>query len=107
MRQVKRLGPLSSVLEMVPGGGELLKQVSPEDLDRQLKQVEAIINSMTPQERRRPKVLNASRRKRIAAGSGTSVQEINQFIKQFQNAQRMMERLTKQGLPANIRGRFQ
>jgi signal recognition particle subunit SRP54 len=107
MRQVKRLGPLSSVLEMVPGAGDLLKQVSPEDLDRQLKQVEAIINSMTPQERRRPKVLNASRRKRIAAGSGTSVQEINQFIKQFQNAQRMMERLTKQGLPANIRGRFQ
>ena len=86
------------------GLGQAVDQIEPEALDRQLKVFEAIMNSMTPHERERPRILNASRRKRIAAGSGTSVQDVNQLIKQFQTAQRMMKRLSKQNLPANFRG---
>lgn len=106
LQQVKRMGPLSQVLELVPGAGEIMKQISPEDIDRQLKRVEAIINSMTLAERERPRILNASRRKRIAAGSGTSVQEVNQLLKQFRYTQRMMEKLSRQKPPANLRGLF-
>lgn len=106
LRQIKKLGPLTSVLEMIPGMGDALKQVSPQDLDRQLGLVEAIINSMTPRERQQPRLLNASRRKRIAAGSGTSVQEVNQLMKQFQQMQHMMQRLSKQKNPNDIRRLF-
>jgi signal recognition particle subunit SRP54 len=103
--QMKKLGPLTQILEMA-GLGQLANRVPPEDLDRQLRVFEAIINSMTSVERTQPRVLNASRRKRIADGSGTSVQEVNQLIKQFQDAQRMMKRLSKQKLPSNLRGFF-
>jgi signal recognition particle subunit SRP54 len=83
-----------------------MEQIPPEELDRQLKVFEAIINSMTTQERERPKVLNASRRKRIAAGSGTSVQEVNQLVKQFSETRRVMKQIQKRGLPSNIRNLF-
>lgn len=107
LRLAKQMGPFSQLMEMLPGSGEIMKQTSPEEIDRQLKQVEAIINSMTLAERRKPKLLNASRRKRIAAGSGTSVQDVNQLIKRFQQAQRMMKKLSDmRRMPTNLKGLF-
>lgn len=93
LQQIKKMGPISQLLGMMPGMGELAKQVSPDATDKQLKRVEAIINSMTRQERHTPDVLNGSRRKRIASGSGTSVQEVNQLVNQFKQMQRMMQQL--------------
>ena len=106
LQQAKRLGPLSQLLEMVPGMSQYASQISQEDIDRQLKQVEAIINSMTPAERRDPRILNASRRRRIALGSGTDVQDVNNLMRQFQQMQHMMKQLSKQKVPANLKGLF-
>jgi signal recognition particle subunit SRP54 len=98
LRQLRKMGPLAQILEMMPGGmGQLAKQVSPQDAEKQLKLTEAIINSMTIQERKRPDILNASRRRRIARGSGTDVQDVNRLIKQFREAQRMFKTLRKSG----------
>jgi len=105
LQQAKRLGPLTQILEMVPGLSQHVGQVSQEDLDRQLRLVEAIISSMTPEERKRPKVLDASRRKRIAVGSGTSVQDVNQLMKQFQQMQHLMKKFSQQKMP-DLRGLF-
>lgn len=90
MQQLKKMGPLSGLLGMLPGMKEL-KGVKIEDDD--LKPVEAIIRSMTPQERRKPEIINGSRRNRIAAGSGRSVGEINRLVKQFGEMQKMMKRM--------------
>ena len=98
LRQLKKMGPIAQIMEMLPGGlGQMAKQVDPQDTEKQLKLVEAIINSMTPQERRNPDILNASRRRRIAAGSGTQVQEVNRLIKQFRESQRLFKTLKKSG----------
>lgn len=102
LRQMKKLGSLTSILEMA-GMGKMLNQVDPEALDRQLKVFEAIMNSMTPDEREKPRLLNASRRRRIASGSGVSVQDVNQLVKQFREARRMMKDLSKRNLPTNFR----
>jgi signal recognition particle subunit SRP54 len=107
LKQIKRMGPLTQVMEMIPGMGDALKQVKQEDVDRQLSLTEAIINSMTPQERDRPKLLNASRRKRIATGSGTTVTDVNQLLNQFQQMQRMMKKLSSSKRPpADFRNLF-
>ncbi len=98
LRQVRRMGPIGQLLEMMPGGaGQMAKMINPKDAEQQLKMTEAIINSMTPGERRNPKVLNASRRRRIASGSGTEVQDVNRLIRQFQEAQRLFKTLKKSG----------
>jgi signal recognition particle subunit SRP54 len=98
LRQVRRMGPIAQLLEMLPGGmGQVAKQVDPKDAEQQLKMTEAIINSMTMLERRNPKLLNASRRRRIARGSGTDVQDVNRLIKQYQEAQRLFKMLKKSG----------
>jgi len=82
----------------LPGGmGQAARSVSPEETERSLKRTEAIINSMTLQERRNPDLLNASRRRRIARGAGTDVQEVNRLMKQFRDAQRLMKSLKKTG----------
>ncbi len=94
-QQIKQMGPLSQILDMLPGLGGLVQEVSPEVTDRQFKRIEAIILSMTPEERRNPRILNSSRRKRIARGSGTTVQEVNALLKQFRQMQRMMKQLGK------------
>jgi signal recognition particle subunit SRP54 len=91
MQQLKKMGPLSGVLGMMPGMPKELKGAKIDDND--LKPVEAIIRSMTLLERRKPEIINASRRNRIAAGSGTSVGEINRLVKQFSEMQKMMKRL--------------
>jgi len=101
MKMMKKLGSMGDVLGMLPGMGQLSKMVDQAGgADAHLKRAEAIIHSMTPRERRDHKILNASRRRRIAAGSGTSVQEVNQLIKQFDQAQELMKRLGKGGLAA-------
>jgi len=91
MQQMKKLGPLTQVLDMLPGMGQLKAKVDPAEAEQQLKRTEAIIRSMTIAERRDPDLLNGSRKRRIAAGSGTTVQDINQLVKQFREMQRMMK----------------
>jgi len=94
----KKMGPMSQMVDMLPGDmGKAARNVAPEDMERQLKRTEAIISSMTPGERRDPDVLNASRRRRIAAGSGTEVQDVNRLVKQFREMQRLMKTLQKTG----------
>ncbi|HEY8020694.1 MAG TPA: zeta toxin family protein, partial [Thermoanaerobaculia bacterium] len=91
LRQLRRMGPLGQVLEMLPKVGPL-RGLDGANVDEQgLVRVEAIINSMTPDERRRPEALNGSRKKRIARGSGTSVQQINQLVKQYRGMKKMMK----------------
>jgi signal recognition particle subunit SRP54 len=97
MQQLRQMGGLSKVLEMVPGMGGLARQEGMAVDDRQLKKIEAIIHSMTREERKNPHVLNASRRRRIAAGSGTTTQDVNQLVKQFAQMQKMLKAFTGKG----------
>jgi signal recognition particle subunit SRP54 len=98
LKQLRKMGPLQQVMDMLPGGlGAAARNVSTEDAERQLRRTEAIINSMTVAERRNPDLLNASRRRRIAAGSGTDVQDVNRMMKQFRDTQRMVKTLQKTG----------
>jgi signal recognition particle subunit SRP54 len=98
LRQVRKMGPLGPLLEMLPGGmGQMARQIDPRDAEKQLKMTEAIINSMTRKERQKPDLLNASRRRRIAAGSGTQVQDVNRLVKQYREAQRLFKTLKKSG----------
>jgi signal recognition particle subunit SRP54 len=93
LQQMKKMGPLGQVIEMIPGLGGMAKEAQ-DSVDRgDLKRTEAIIRSMTPRERRDPDVLNASRRRRIAAGSGTSIAEVNRLVKQFGDMQKLMKQL--------------
>ena len=92
--EVKKLGPMSQLLEMVPGMAKVGRDLSPDLTDQQLGRIEAIINSMTLAERRNPKMLNASRKRRVARGSGVDVQEVNQLLAQFRQMQRMMKQLS-------------
>jgi len=93
LKQVKRLGSITDLLGMIPGMNRFAKELDPEEAQSGLKKTEAIISSMTLQERRQPDLLNASRRRRIAAGSGTTVQDVNQLVKQFREMQKMMKQL--------------
>jgi signal recognition particle subunit SRP54 len=97
LQQLKQMGPVSQLLDMLPGMGQLTKDISPDVTDQQMKTIEAIINSMTPGERRNPKIINASRKRRIAGGSGTTVVEVNELLTQFRQMQRMMKQLTGGG----------
>lgn len=97
LQQIKNMGPLEDLIKMMPGmGGKAMKGLQIDD--RALVYIEAIINSMTLEERHRPNIINGSRRKRIAAGSGTSVQEVNKLLNQFQMMQKMVKRMSKFGL---------
>ena len=106
MQQLKKMGPLSSVLGMLPGMGNRLKDVEIDD--GAMKKPEAIIRSMTRKERAKPDILNASRRKRIAAGSGTTVQDVNQLIRQFESSRQMMKQMmnTRHGKKGRVRMPF-
>ena len=98
LRQLRKMGPLHQIMEMLPGNmGQMARQVDPRDAERQLKVTEAILSSMTQQERSNPDVLNASRRRRIARGSGTDVQDVNRLLKQFREMQRVFKTLQKTG----------
>jgi len=95
LKQVKKMGPLSQLTGMIPGMGSKMKGVQLDD--NALDQVEAIINSMTRVERQKPGILNGSRRKRIALGSGTSVQDVNRLMKQFKMMQKMVKQMSRMG----------
>lgn len=98
MNQMKKMGPLAQIMDMLPGQmGQAARNIDPGLVEKQFKQSEAIINSMTIKERRDPDLLNASRRRRIAAGSGMDVQDVNRLIKQFREAQKLMKTLQKTG----------
>lgn len=97
MRQIQRMGPLDQLLKLMPGVG---KKLPLQDMDpKRIKHMEAIILSMTPEERRKPKVINGSRRARIARGSGRPVAEVNRLLKQHEQMRKMMKKMKKQGGP--------
>ncbi|NLB39008.1 MAG: signal recognition particle protein [Clostridiales bacterium] len=103
MQQLKKMGPLQNVLGMLPGVGNKMKDV--QISDDAMKKPEAIIQSMTAHERRRPEVLNASRRKRIAAGAGVTVQDVNQLMRQFEQTRKMMKQMmgNKRGMLRSLK----
>ncbi|MGD9158800.1 MAG: signal recognition particle protein [Desulfobacteraceae bacterium] len=105
LTQVKKLGPLDQLLGMIPGMGQIkqLKNLKPDE--RELVKIEAIIDSMTKKERTNYKIINGSRRKRIATGSGTKVQDVNRLLKNFAQMKKMMEKITSKGMP-NLPGLF-
>jgi signal recognition particle subunit SRP54 len=117
LKQIKRLGPLGDILGMLPGFNKALKDFDPRMAEKSLKKTEAIINSMTLQERRHPDILNGSRRRRIAAGSGNTVEDVNQLIKQFRDMQKVMKQMGimgggkkgkagRRGIPGNLMDMF-
>lgn len=99
MKMIRNMGPMGNMLEMLPGiGKEMKKMEGKVDFEKELSKIEAIIYSMTKEERKKPEILNASRRRRIANGSGTKVQDINQFMKQYLEMKKMMKNINKLGL---------
>jgi len=102
LRQMQNMGGMGKLMEMLPGVSALPQQLKSQVDDRQVRRLEAIINSMTPQERRFPDVINGSRKRRIALGSGTQIQEINRLLKQFGQMQKMMKKVTRKGGVKNM-----
>jgi signal recognition particle subunit SRP54 len=103
IQQIKKMGNIKDLMTMIPGIGKAVKDLDIDD--NAFKGIEAIIRSMTPGERENPSVLNGSRRKRIAQGSGTTVQEVNKLVKQFDETRKMMKIMTKGGNAARLMGR--
>ena len=104
MQSIKKMGSLDSMLKLIPGVGKALKQAQGSQLpDKEMNKIEAIINSMTPEERRNHKLINGSRRVRIANGSGTKVQDVNQLLKRFTEAQKVMKKMQQLG-PKGLKG---
>ena len=103
IQQIKKMGNVKDLMSMIPGVGKAVKDLDIDD--NAFKGIEAIIRSMTPMERQNPAILNGSRRKRIAEGSGTSVQEVNRLLKQFDETRKMMKMVTKSGNKAKLFGR--
>jgi signal recognition particle subunit SRP54 len=98
LQQIKKMGSVGSLLELIPGAKKLASQVDTEKAEAEMKRVEAIINSMTLEERRNPAILNGRRRLRIAHGSGTTVTDVNRLMKQFMEMKKMMQRVGKLGM---------
>ncbi|HOS72716.1 MAG TPA: signal recognition particle protein [Bacteroidales bacterium] len=103
IQQIKKMGNVKDLMAMIPGVGKAVKDLDIDD--NAFRSIEAIIRSMTPEERQNPQVLNGSRRKRIALGSGTTVQDVNRLVKQFDETRRMMKMVSKGGNPAGLAGR--
>jgi len=95
LQQMKKMGPLSQLIEMIPGLSTIARRASTEVDDKHLKKVEAIILSMTPEERRHPDIIDGSRRRRIARGSGTTPQDVNQLLNQFRQTQKLMKQMAR------------
>ncbi len=98
LKMIKKMGSISSLASMIPGMGKIAKNVDSEEADRELKKVEAIILSMTPEERQKQSIINGSRRKRIARGSGTRVEDVNRLLKQTLEMKKMMKKVSSLGL---------
>src|SRR4051812_16715607 len=105
LQQVKKLGPLDQVLQMIPGIGQAMRQQQMNVDEDDLKQIEGIIRSMTPKERHTPDMIDSSRRRRIAKGSGTSTQDVNALLNQFKQMQKMMKMITGGGGPKGGKGK--
>ena len=101
LQKIRRMGPLGKVMGMIPGMSKLQTQaeINSDDMEKRVRKVEAIINSMTPYERRHPRILKASRKKRIAAGSGVEVREVNDLLKQFRQMSRLMNQISRGKMP--------
>ncbi len=101
LQKIRRMGPLGKVMGMIPGMSKLQSQaeINSDDMEKRVRKVEAIINSMTPHERRHPRILKASRKKRIAAGSGVEVSEVNELLKQFRQMSRLMNQISRGKMP--------
>lgn len=97
LKRIQSMGPLEGIMKLIPGMGQAMQQLKGVEPEKEMKKIEAIINSMTKEERRNHGILNGSRRARIAKGSGTSVAEINRFMKQFVETQKMMKQFAKLG----------
>jgi signal recognition particle subunit SRP54 len=98
LKSMRKMGPLSKLFDMLPGDlGKAARQVDPKEAEKNIKTTEAILSSMTPYERRHPDVLNASRKRRIAAGAGVDVPAVNRLLKQFRDSQKMMKMVKKTG----------
>jgi signal recognition particle subunit SRP54 len=109
LQKIRRMGSIGSLLGMIPGMARVKDQINQEDVEKRIKRVEAVINSMTPSERNNPKIINASRKKRIAKGSGVEVRDVNEVLKQFADMQRLMSQVRKgrlPGFPGMPRGGF-
>ena len=106
LQNVKRMGSLSQIVEMIPGMGQLSKKMPQEFDDDQITRVEAIIRSMTQDERHHPEIINGSRRRRIARGSGTTAQDINQLLNQFRQTQKMMRQFSRSRNPRSLMNMF-
>jgi len=107
LRAVQKMGQMGDLMNMIPGMKKMTRGMDMEAAEKELKRSEAIINSMTNQERHNATVLNGSRRRRIASGSGTTVADVNRFLKQFQQTKKMMKQMTKmqkKGFPRGLRG---
>ena len=102
IQQIKKMGNLKDLAAMIPGVGKAIKDVDIDD--NAFKGIEAIIQSMTPKERTNPEILNTSRRNRIAKGSGTSIQDVNRLIKQFDQTRKMMKMVTSGGMKGMMKG---
>jgi signal recognition particle subunit SRP54 len=100
LKMMRNMGPIGKIIDMLPSGltGRQL-DVDPQAAEQRLRYTQAILNSMTPEERRKPEVLNASRKRRIASGSGTSVQEVNQLLRQYRQMRKLFKQIGKRGLP--------
>ena len=99
LQMVKRMGPLNQLLEMIPGMGSAMRQQDVQVDEKEFRRIEAIISSMTVEEKRRPEIIRGSRRKRIAAGSGTTVADVNALLAQFSQMNKMMKQLSSGKMP--------
>jgi signal recognition particle subunit SRP54 len=110
IQQMEQMGGISSLIDKLPGAAGLSGQLAGQMDDSQFKRIVAIINSMTPHERKMPAVIKASRKRRIAVGSGTQVQDVNRLLKQFTQMQKMMKRMRRKGgmqqMMAGMKGRM-
>ena len=104
IQQMKKMGGISSMMDKMPGMGNVSADVKSQVNDKEVGRLEAIINSMTPQERRKPDIIKGSRKRRIAAGSGVQVQDVNRLLKQFNEMQKMMKKMQKGGMKKLLRG---
>jgi len=107
IQSVKKMGPLSQIIEMIPGMSQLGNRIPAAGLDdSHVKKIEAIIRSMTPEERRHPELINGSRRRRISRGSGTTPQDINQLLNQFRQTQKIVKQLSRSRNPRTLMDLF-
>ena len=104
LEQMRNMGGMMSLMDKMPGMGNMTAKIKDSANDKQFTQMEAIINSMTPSERQRPDVIKGSRKRRIAMGSGTQIQDVNKMLKQFMQMQKMMKKMSGGGMKKMMRG---